>query len=224
MVYILHIFYRIVIEITDSSTPERKRSRRERRKIKREHDSSAERKRYKKKKRRHDSPVKKKKKKEKTDKRRTRKHKDTSVEHPIEDNKYVIPVSKLSHTLIRCICGSTSWDSVMLTCVYCGVLNHGSCYSILNIIDNACHVCGYCSVVNNVMCTEDSVKAIYSIRDLSQADWAHVEGELVYTLEVGTNSIPLYGKLTHMLQGQSNSQNSGFNCQLLLSMNEHAVA
>ena len=73
-----------------------------------------------------------------------------------------------------------SWDSIILTCVYCGVLNHGSCYSVLDIINNACHVCGYCSVVYNVSCTEDSVKNIYSIRDLSQADWEHIEQEFFY--------------------------------------------
>ena len=114
-------------------------------------------------------------------KKRRRKHKDTTLEVPIAENKYVIPISSsVLHSLIRCICGSISWDAILLACVYCGAINHGSCYNILSRLDNIHHVCGYCSVMNNVDCTDDSVKSIYSVTDLSSADWTHIENEFLY--------------------------------------------
>ena len=170
----------------DSSTPDRKpKGKKERQRIKRE-PSSPERK---KRKRKHDyerasayyAPKKKdKKKKKKKETKRRKKHKDTTLAEPIADNKYIVHLPVSNNYLIRCICGSTSWDSIMLTCIYCGVVNHGSCYSILHGIDNVFHVCGYCSVVKNISCTDDSVKNIYSIHDMTQEDWKHVENEFLY--------------------------------------------
>ena len=121
------------------------------------------------------------KKKRKEDRRRKRKHKDTSLQVPLDDDKYVVHMpAKGLVSLIQCICGSSSWDPILLTCIYCNVINHGSCYSILSTVERFTHVCGYCSVVYNVDCTDDSIKSIFSVQDLSSIDWAHIENEFLY--------------------------------------------
>ena len=102
-------------------------------------------------------------------------------EVPIAENKYAVPISSpVLHSLVRCICGSISWDAILLGCVYCDAINHESCFNILSRLYHVHHVCGYCSVLNNVDCTDDNVKSIYSVTDLSSADWTHIENEFLY--------------------------------------------
>ena len=115
--------------------------------------------------------------KKKEDRKRKRKHKDTSLEVPLTNNNNIVhmPVPEFL-SLIQCICGSSICDAILLTCMYCGTINHRSCYSIL--IERVTHICGYCSVVYS-----DSVKSIYSIQDLQC--WLETHQNRVSVQKVG---------------------------------------
>ena len=81
---------------------------------------------------------------------------------------------------MNCVCGTTEWDQITLICKHCGQGSHGACYSILSYIKGFQHICGQCAVYYNVTCTNEDIKVLYSIGELTQAEISRIQEDFLF--------------------------------------------